>query len=223
MRIISKEKDYYDYLTGIYGIDNYVVFDRRNYSFFNSDIYNLNCRYRNWMLIHFTYNNEILFVLEIGNVQYLFHADNEHIILVKKFDSNNQIFELQKNKWTKEELYSNYDAFYNFNTIDKAMNNLEVINVYLIDTIVLEHYRNKKNKNYLNDITFDNIVNNATLYQSGVFMPKNLCGLISAEETYNNIYNFLLSKKECRYNDNMTDVEKLVSKGFDKRTSFRKM
>lgn len=29
MKIIDNKKDYYDYLSGIYGIDNYVVYDRR--------------------------------------------------------------------------------------------------------------------------------------------------------------------------------------------------
>jgi hypothetical protein len=29
MRILDKHKDYYDYLAGIYGIDNTVFFDRR--------------------------------------------------------------------------------------------------------------------------------------------------------------------------------------------------
>jgi hypothetical protein len=30
MKIISKHKDYYDYLQGIYGIDNYKVYNRKN-------------------------------------------------------------------------------------------------------------------------------------------------------------------------------------------------
>jgi len=29
MKIIDNKKDYYDYLSGIYGIDNLIVYDRR--------------------------------------------------------------------------------------------------------------------------------------------------------------------------------------------------
>ena len=29
MRIIDNKKDYYDYLSGVYGIDNLIVYDRR--------------------------------------------------------------------------------------------------------------------------------------------------------------------------------------------------
>ena len=31
MKIISKYKDYYDYLTGIYGVDDKIVLDRRGW------------------------------------------------------------------------------------------------------------------------------------------------------------------------------------------------
>ena len=40
---------------------------------------------------------------------------------------------------------------------------------------------------------------------------------------YNQIYNFLLSKKDKKIVDSRTDVQKLESAGFDRKTSFRKM
>ena len=48
-------------------------------------------------------------------------------------------------------------------------------------------------------------------------------GYIPAEEAYNAIYNFIIKKREPVIIDNMTDVQKLESKGFDKKISFRKM
>ena len=37
MKIIDKKKDYYDYLSGIYGIDDKVVYDRRGAVVLNSE------------------------------------------------------------------------------------------------------------------------------------------------------------------------------------------
>ena len=45
MKIISKFKDYYDYLSGIYGIDEKLVLDRTNFTptlkYYNNDHYSL--------------------------------------------------------------------------------------------------------------------------------------------------------------------------------------
>jgi hypothetical protein len=50
MRILDKNKDFYDYLAGIYGIDNTVFFDRRgSKKLTHSDLLNAFLRYdRDW-------------------------------------------------------------------------------------------------------------------------------------------------------------------------------
>ena len=51
----------------------------------------------------------------------------------------------------------------------------------------------------------------------GTWIPS----LISAEEVWNNITDYLLSIKEPPIIDNRTDIQHLESHGFDKKTSFR--
>lgn len=38
MKIIDNKKDYYDYLSGVYGIDNLAVYDRRGSSVLSSSL-----------------------------------------------------------------------------------------------------------------------------------------------------------------------------------------
>jgi hypothetical protein len=38
---------------------------------------------------------------------------------------------------------------------------------------------------------------------------------------YNEIYNYLIAVREPNIEDNRNDIQKLESKGFDKKTSFR--
>ena len=42
MKIIDNKKDYYDYLSGIYGIDNLIVYDRRGSVPISPDCFSLN-------------------------------------------------------------------------------------------------------------------------------------------------------------------------------------
>lgn len=48
-----------------------------------------------------------------------------------------------------------------------------------------------------------------------------IASVYPADEIYQDIYNWILKSKENNIKDNRTNVEKLQSAGFDKRTSFR--
>ena len=50
-----------------------------------------------------------------------------------------------------------------------------------------------------------------------------MAAFIPAQEAYDNIYNYLIFLKEPKIEDKRSDIDKLISKGFDKKTSFRKM
>lgn len=62
MRLIDNKKDYYDYLAGIYGIDTYITYDRRN----STRLYNktsqavLEVQYPWWPIVFCPYKNGIL-------------------------------------------------------------------------------------------------------------------------------------------------------------------
>ena len=112
MKIISKIKEYYDYIVGQYGIDNNVIFDRRDYKYPSDTIFqkynedDFGCG-----LIHnYIYKNQILFVIEIGYVQYLFLNSKIGIEFIKKLESICQIFDLQRKYFTEERLYNCYET-----------------------------------------------------------------------------------------------------------------
>ena len=92
MRIINyKVKDYYDYLSGIYGIDNDITFDRKEPFIIHSNEMNYN---QNLDMLFFKqkmcheplyyrcgkhiysgkFNNKYCFVLEVGYKQYIFEV-----------------------------------------------------------------------------------------------------------------------------------------------------
>lgn len=212
MKIISKFKDYYDYIVYQYGIDNNIVLDRRNYSdnsLFDSFIFN---KY----VCDWTY----YFIIEIGFVQYIFKQNYDYDIpnknrfsFVKKIESGVNIFSVQCKRWCKEKMHRIYEK----NCINSDMfNKPEAINFY-----VLPHSNIRDIKN-IEKTSFDDFVNYARLWEAGIYLAK-MAAFIPAQEAYDNIYNYLISLKEPKIEDNMSDVDKLISKGFDKKTSFRKM
>ena len=62
MKIIDNKKDYYDYLSGVYGIDNLIVYDRRGSVPINPDCISLK-------------GAEYYFILEVGNTHYRFEVE----------------------------------------------------------------------------------------------------------------------------------------------------
>jgi hypothetical protein len=60
MKILSKYKDYYDYLTGIYGEDPLIILDRRSYK-------KIDLEYKGWKHRLFNVPQIYTFSLIIGN------------------------------------------------------------------------------------------------------------------------------------------------------------
>lgn len=97
-----------------------------------------------------------------------------------------------------------------------AKDNLKIVNVYTFHLRYLPNF----NEEY---ISIDDIIKGARLSQNGAILTKKMAEFIPADEVYINVYNYLSAQKTPNIVDNRTDVEKLISKGFDKKTSFRKM
>lgn len=188
MKIISKVKDYYDYLSGIYGIDEQIVYDRRkfeepfgNLSKFPTKFYN-----------HYLENTEkIDFVLlEIGNIHYLFKT--------YEYVTNRNVDEFYKKE---------HELVYKYKT-DKKFSDAPVAMVRV------NTYTNRTGKVIIMG-KIGSVINNPILINT--WIPT----YIPANEIYELVYEYLISEREPKINDNRTDVEKLESKGFDKKTSFR--
>jgi hypothetical protein len=74
--ILDKNKDYYDYLKGIYGIDKTITYDRRG-SVVLSEISLM--EYISSTRFNITKSTEH-FIVEIGDIQYLFRVEMDYKI-----------------------------------------------------------------------------------------------------------------------------------------------
>jgi hypothetical protein len=209
MKILNGgKKDYYDYLTGIYGIDEDIVYDRSNAHVFRdtfgiSEYFlplrnHLDQERKHLKTYHYQGNKlvydwvwrarELDIVIEVGYMHYLFSIE-------RYLDDNGKVI-------------------LNPRLIDKVNINKEISNAPLAAIPVMyTRMRNEAPKIKRYDI--DKKVENPIF--SGTWVPS----FIPPEEMYNEIYNYLISVREPEIVDNRNDVQKLESKGFDKKTSFR--
>ena len=211
MKILNGgKKDYYDYLTGIYGIDEDIVYDRRNGEVPRPR----DCRGEEYLLTHKLYSDKpkevkldyvydeqgkfvrktmpvgliLYFVIEVGFVQYLF-------ALERYLDDNGKV-RLDPKLIKKER---------QLNKVSEAP--LSLIPVlytgWWSEAPSIKEYKVKQE------------------IQNPIFNNTWVTSFIPAEDMYNEIYDYLIAIREPNIEDNRNDVQKLESKGFDKKTSFR--
>jgi len=200
MKIISKYKDYYDYLIGIYGVDPKLVLDRRKHV--NPQILGPQ------RIIIYICGNKIEGFYD-GNSFY-YGKDLEIIGERKKNRSYNFIW---SNRTSKEMIEIKFRPN-DFSPKETILINPNIIKTNINDKedcpIIYggyHHYKDIGNGNYpkLSDLNI-----------SSVYPP---------EEIYQMLSQWLserISKKE-NITDIRCDVDKLQSKGFDKKKSFRNM
>ena len=205
-------KEFYDYVISIYGIDNDVILDRRNKE--NRDFPD---NTYNWKYGYFS-DGPLYFVLEIGHNQYLFKVDyiegkKQNVQLIKVFESTCQIIDY------KAEFKINYkhNVTYKLKHREDLLSNVtNFYEVCLRTAISLKEIT-------IETLRFDQLANRSTIKNKAYVNLNPFAKYLDPVTVYNQIYNFLLSKKDKKIKDSRTDVQKLESAGFDKKTSFRKM
>ena len=203
MRIINyKVKDYYDYLSGVYGIDNDITFDRKepfiihgnemNYNqnldilFFKQKMNHEPLYYRTCKYIYSgNFNNKYCFVLEVGYKQYIFEVT----------------------RYLKKD-----DTLYFEPKLLAILDDRKKYTDAVISFIPLRYHYD-----YRNTISFrkEEVINNPII--GDTYIPA----FINAETIWNDIYNYLISIKEKPFVDSRTNNQKIESFGFDVKTSFR--
>lgn len=198
MKIITKHKDYYDYISGVYGIDEKVVYDRRNHDlivgngtsayFFQERVFDehlhANDRRPN--------RPDIIFLmLEVGFIHY-------KICVTRKLRADGKTVELEYELKGKQRVLPNE----RFSQAPIAIGQL--ISGY--------NFRLAKSEN---QVSKDFHIANPTLSDTPI--P----GIIPAEDIWNQVYEYISWTNEKPISDNRTDVEHAESHGFDKRISFR--
>ena len=198
MKIIDNKKDYYDYVSGVNGVDPLAVYDRRGSVSVMGD--KINTRLSHWFA---PYKEEIpyrfslsyrereedkYFILEAGYMQYVFHSDRKDGNLVPEL-------------------------------VEKRCVTNKVGNTPLtLIPVKLRHYlpwlhKNKKGVQY----EAYNVGHVGNPILNGTFVPR----FVPAEEIWNELCSYLLSVREKPITDSRNDVEKAESHGFDRKTSFR--
>lgn len=202
MKIIDNKKDYYDYLGGVYGIDPLAVYDRRGSVKVGPGNYTVSTYPPFWF--DKDYDSELsfvrrqsdrtgFFILEVGYTQYWFS-------ICRKVNGENRF---------KPELMEK-------RRVEKKAGDAPLVlmpaNPRRFDYRL---WKRLDKTELVPDSNRDLYINNPIL--SGTYIP----GFIPAEEIWNELSSYLLSVREKPFVDKQTDVEKVVSHGFDKKTSFR--
>ena len=223
MKIIDNKKDYYDYVSGIYGIDPYVVYDRRG-SVSSDTIIEMHpgifskkeipddkypySRYgRHSSGVPFL-KMEYDIMVEAGEkhfyIKCIRYKETENSPVKLSYELYDP--EEQLKKRTRPELYGRSRFF-----MERYQRELE-------------GYKKKKSDAPL-AIFFTDYSKYWTDGHSKIDNPilKDLpiTGLIPANEIWQGIYDYLLKKKEPVIVDSRTNDEHIESAGFDKKTSFR--
>lgn len=230
MKIIDNKKDYYDYLSGIYGIDELIVFDRRNSKMLKSlgtlppgmeECFNATklegdrpkeaktgWNVRSYHDRNETEKNDLFFSRKTFLEGRVFHfilevGSNQYCFEVERWLNSLDNNEVCLDYWLLKSKYDIKSRFFD-SPIGIAPCQLPY------------RWRGPEIDWEKQDVDMDRLIVNPIL--SGTYITK----LIPPEEIWKAIYELLSSQKEKPIIDTRSDIQKLESAGFDKKISFRK-
>ena len=191
MKIIDNKKDYYDYVSGIWGIDEDIVYDRRG-----------SVPQKDWSDKVFSkppYStvNYRKFAVLAGEKIWKFCIEGLGTDNMKIYPAPETSREKYRSRPWGRDRWKWYDDF-----ADAEVSKESPLRIYINDYGLVEPVRK--------------IIKNPILSESPITK------LIPAEEVWQGIYDYLIKEREPAIEDTRSDVEKLESHGFDKKTSFRK-
>ena len=194
MKIISKYKDYYDYLTGVYGEDPLIVLDRTKYD-----------------LLPYLISNDTVIKLYIGG--YLFEG----------YKQNDKYYWGEDIKQFGD--FKKYISTYSYNNPNVDIKDLVYIKdsklryPYVLIKPVLDSklINEKENCPILLEWSKDKYL------KYPILSDFDIASFIPPEELYKIISDWLSLQRTKSENkiDNRTNLEKIQTNGFDKKTSFR--
>ena len=193
MKIISKYKDYYDYLVGIYGQDHKIVLDRRDY----------------FTPMFYGHETRVVRLYICGRV-------------VEGLYSKGDFYygENLKNKYDSEKGYSKFENKYNF--LFRGKKSVYVNTDSGFVTLYYEPYLDENNLNIKNNCPIL-IKEYGRLKKYPKLSELGIQQLYSPEEMYKMINEWLsdrITEKELT-SDEVPNNQKIVNKGFDVKRSFR--
>ena len=228
MKIIDNKKDYYDYLASIYGIDDLVVYDRRGSVTLNPDR----------VLSHgmdYYFSHRILFLDKpLSEKKYwsLKSISKQREAKAVKHKFNKTFKEGDVYHFVLEVGYTHY-RFEVERWKDEKTPNLAHVETTLLDTLkdVRQRYSEvpmciipcqAQYFRWSHEERWEEIKNSLTHrienpILADTFIPK----MIPPTDIWQALYEYLSSLRDKPFTDSRSDVQKLESAGFDKKTSFR--
>jgi hypothetical protein len=200
MRIIDKNKDFYDYFQEY---DSDIVFDRRNSHILTNEELNV------WMLWSRHKADDKYFLLQIGYTNWLILAKPTKINQDDYGGYTVEDFSLEL-----VEMWKDYDK-----SVDFKFG--EIKTHYTLEYLTSKKFNHKTA--LIDDIKLGNFEykNNFTEKSLIVLNKTKLPSILNAQDVYLAIEEWLSHKKDDIVHDSMTDKEKIVSHGFDTKESFR--
>lgn len=206
MYIIDKNKDYYDYYKGIYGIDKTIIYDRRNSRILNNNlliklIQNIYNQIKEKSFEHF--------ILEVGYTQYFFRVE------VFRKDTN----------WYPDIYQSNFELVKIFKDNKHYFD--KEISIVSVDFQSNWKWKwdKKKYKQFDEVNKFSDLKIHSTQgvkEENPIIGGTSISSFIDPKDIWIELSNFISSK----YNDKTiliknSDTDILINHGFDKKSSFR--
>lgn len=202
MKIVSKYKDYYDYLSGIWGSDPKITLDRREFEHPE----------------FFSHHPEQIRLYICGKIVEGFW-DGENFYFGESLKKFGKINDPRKHHWffnpDREE--GRYVTFHFRGNYQFAPNNNYDIFVDAIDD------PKKVNLKQNCPILMVNRYGRDKYYKFPILSKLNVGSVLAPEVIYQMLVDWLSDRNTDAENrpDTRNDVEKLLSKGFDKKQSFR--
>lgn len=218
MRIISKWKDYYDYVGHVFGgqQDNHTVYERKHISVTNSGIFlteevELEDTGEQTLRLPRLYSHDInsVWLFVAGKTYLCVGGCGEHYDLFNEEKHNHLLKEIYTFSFLKQWGNKSYEDFMGIEDVwgQRISKTLNTPVFFYYQRYCAKHER----------LMF--VVHGECPVLADIGFPK----IMSAEQCYQNIAFYLantLTKQEQP--SKMNDIEKVVSHGFDKKTSFRK-
>ena len=205
MYIISKEKDSYDYLVGKWGVDKNITLDRTSFdNYFSKAI----CEMEHCKACYISPKSGVYIhhcLLKVGYKYFLVRSIEDY----DNFTINN-------------ELISSFECFDKKIEGDDAIISLYMASVPWAQRGLLK-ISDISDDEYITSVG-DEALSKLSFYRlkTNFFLAKNGFGFLDQEEIYLAIYSYLSSLKKDK-DSNQSNDGKIVSHGFDKKKSFRKM
>lgn len=198
MKIVSKIKDYYDFLISKWGIDPKVVYVRNGKRITDTDTYNLYvdpANRLNWKLDKSKVCNEYV-KGACTHVAIIWAGDKRYVFAIN-------VYKNAKDRYESEiKLLNDVEVKRNFHISELSRNsNAPVVYAFYDNTYWIRAA--------------------IEMVENPIIANSKFAKLIDPEDIFLNIYSYISKTNDKNIKDNRTNVEKIVSHGFDKRTSFR--